>query len=70
MEPYEVDKSCGGIPLFASIGAERCSFLKTEDVQKVKKELNNPTEMELDHIFVWASPGGEEARALAEFGLS
>jgi hypothetical protein len=26
--------------------------------------------IELDHIFVWASPGGEEARALVEFGLS
>jgi hypothetical protein len=26
--------------------------------------------IELDHIFVCASPGGEEARALAEFGLS
>jgi len=26
--------------------------------------------VELDHIFVCASPGGEEARALAEFGLS
>ena len=26
--------------------------------------------IELDHIFVWASPTGEEARALTEFGLS
>jgi hypothetical protein len=26
--------------------------------------------IELDHIFVWASHGGEEARVLAEFGLS
>jgi Glyoxalase-like domain len=26
--------------------------------------------IELDHIFVWASPGGEEARVLAKFGLS
>jgi Glyoxalase-like domain len=54
-----------------AIVAGRCSFSKTEDVEKVTRELSDPSEMELDHIFVWASPGGEEeARALAQFGLS
>jgi hypothetical protein len=44
------------------------------DVQARKKPDGAPfvtTAIELDHIFVWASPGGEdEARALSEFGLS